>query len=279
MKTRIIIDSTANLMADRRALTTVIPLTVRFGEEEFIDGITITNEEFYKRLETVETLPTTSQVTPEAFRDEFQKVADAGDEAVVITVASGLSGTCQSAHIASKEFDNIYLVDSGNVAVGSGVMIEYALRLCEEGKSAKEIKDILDSIKDKLYIIAMVDTLKYLKMGGRISGVVSLVGGLLNIKPIVKVYDGAIHQIGKARGAKLGNQALIEEIKKVGEIDYTKPVLFGHSGQSDEGVKLFLEQTKDFWKDGNAPKESILMGSTIGTHAGPGIVAIAFFAK
>ena len=279
MKTRIIIDSTANLMLDRRALTTVVPLNVRFGEEEFVDGVTITNEEFYQKLETVETLPTTSQPSPEEFHKAFQQVTDAGDEAVVITVASGLSGTCQSATIASKEFDNIYVVDSGNVAVGSGAMVEYALRLLEEGKSAKEIKDILDSIKDKLYIIAMVDTLKYLKMGGRISGVVSLVGGLLNIKPIVKVYDGAIHQIGKARGAKLGNQALIEEIKKVGEIDYTKPVLFGHSGQNDEGVKLFIEQTKDFWKEGNAPEESILMGSTIGTHAGPGIVAIAFFAK
>ncbi len=279
MKTRVIIDSTANLKKERRALTTVIPLTVRFGDEEFIDGVTITNEEFYKKLETVDQLPTTSQVTPEAFRDEFQKVTDAGDEAIVITVGSGLSGTCQSANIAAKEFDNIYVVDSGNVAVGSGIIVEYALRLVEEGKSAKEIKEILDAEKGKVHIIAMVDTLKYLKMGGRISGVVSFVGGLLNIKPIVEVYDGAIHQISKARGAKLGNQALITEIEKVGEIDYSKPVLFGHSGQTDTGMKLFLEQTKDFWKNGAVPKESILMGSTIGTHAGPGIVAIAFFAK
>ncbi len=279
MKTRIIIDSTANLKKERRALTTVIPLTVRFGEEEYIDGVTITNEQFYEKLETVDQLPTTSQVAPEEFRKEFQKVADAGDEAVVITVASGLSGTCQSANIAAKEFDNIYVVDSGNVAVGSGIIVEYALRLAEAGKSAKEIKEILDAEKEKVHIIAMVDTLKYLKMGGRISGVVSFVGGLLNIKPIVEVYDGAIHQISKARGAKLGNQALITEIKKVGEIDYSKPVLFGHSGQTDAGMKLFLEQTKDFWKDGVVPKESILMGSTIGTHAGPGIVAIAFFEK
>lgn len=279
MKTRIIIDSTANLKKERRALTTVLPLTVRFGDEEYIDGVTITNEEFYEKLETVDQLPTTSQVTPEAFRDEFQKVTDAGDEAIVITVASGLSGTCQSANIAAKEFDNIYVVDSGNVAVGSGILVEYALRLAEEGKTAKEIKEILDAEKGKVHIIAMVDTLKYLKMGGRISGVVSFVGGLLNIKPIVEVYDGAIHQISKARGAKMGNQALITEIKKVGEIDYSKPVLFGHSGQTDAGMKLFLEQTKDFWKDGVVPKESILMGSTIGTHAGPGIVAIAFFEK
>lgn len=279
MKTRIIIDSTANLKKERRALTTVLPLTVRFGDEEFIDGVTITNEQFYEKLETVDQLPTTSQVTPEAFRDEFQKVTDAGDEAIVITVASGLSGTCQSANIAAKEFDNIYVVDSGNVAVGSGILVEYALRLAEAGKSAKEIKEILDAEKGKVHIIAMVDTLKYLKMGGRISGVVSFVGGLLNIKPIVEVYDGAIHQISKARGAKLGNQALITEIKKVGEIDYTKPVLFGHSGQTDAGMNLFLEQTKDFWKDGAVPKESILMGSTIGTHAGPGIVAIAFFER
>lgn len=260
-------------------MATVIPLTVRFGEEEYIDGVTITNEEFYQKLESVEQLPTTSQVTPEEFRQVFQEVTDAGDEAVVITVASGLSGTCQSANIAAMEFDNIYVVDSGNVAVGSGVIVEYAFRLLKEGKSAKEIKEILDAEVGKVHIIAMVDTLKYLKMGGRISGAVALAGSLLHIKPIVEVYDGAIHQIAKAQGARKGNQVLIQEIQKVGDIDFTKPVLFGHSGQTDEGMKLFLENTKAFWEGKDVPDESILMGSTIGTHAGPGIVAIGFFTK
>ncbi len=279
MKTRIIIDSTANLAAHLRAKTTVLPLKVRFGEEEFIDGVTITNEQFYEKLETVDQLPTTSQGSPEDFRQLFQQVKDAGDEAVVITIASGLSGTCQSANIAAKEFDNIYVVDSGNVAVGSGVLTEYALRLADEGKSAKEIKDILDEEKKNVHIIAMVDTLKYLKMGGRISGVVSFVGELLNIKPIVEVYDGAIHQISKARGIKMANRVLIQEIEKVGQVNYDRPVLFGHSGCTDSGIKQFLENTRDFWKDGNVPTESILMGSIIGTHAGPGIIAIAFFAR
>ncbi len=279
MKTRIIIDSSANLTAQHKADMTVLPLTVRFGDEEFIEGVTISSEEFYKRLETVEELPTTSQVTPDAFMKAFDEVKAAGDEAIVITVAAGLSGTCQSANIAAKDYDNIYVVDSGNVAVGSGVLIEYAYRLREEGKSAKEIKEILDAEKDKVHIIAMVDTLKYLKMGGRISGAVALAGTLLHIKPIVEVYDGAIHQISKAAGARKGNQVLITEINKVGEIDDTKPVLFGHSGQSDEGMKLFLDNTKEFWQGKNVPADSILMGSTIGTHAGPGIVAIGFFAK
>ncbi len=279
MKTRIIIDSTANLAADLRAKTTVLPLKVRFGEEEYIDGVTITNEEFYKKLEKVTQLPTTSQGSPEEFRILFQQVKDAGDEAVVITIASKLSGTCQSANIAAKEFDNIYVVDSGNVAVGSGVLTEYALRLADEGKSAKEIKEILDQEKEKVHIIAMVDTLKYLKMGGRISGVVSFVGELLNIKPIVEVYDGVIHQISKARGIKMANRVLISEVEKVGQVNYDRPVLFGHSGCTDEGIKQFLASSKDFWKEGKVPTDSVLMGSIIGTHAGPGIIAIAFFAK
>lgn len=279
MKTKIIVDSTVNMNPEFYEMVSVLPLTVRFGEDEYIDGVTITNEEFYQKLEKVDELPTTSQISPEVFRGAFQEVVDAGDEALVITVASGLSGTCQSAHIAAQEFENIYVVDSGNVAVGFGVIVEYAIQLLKEGKSAKEIKEILDKEKEKVHIIAMVDTLKYLKMGGRISGAVALAGSILNIKPIVEVYDGAIHQIGKARGAKMGNQVLIQEIQKVGEVDYSKPVLFGHSGRTDDGVKLFLEQSKDFWKDGNVPKNSILMGSVIGTHAGPGIVAIAFFAK
>ncbi len=279
MKTRIIIDSTANLTPQLRETLTVIPLTVHFGEEEYIDGVTITNEEFYEKLEQADKLPHTSQVTPDGFQKYFEEVENAGDEAVVIIAASKLSGTCQSAMIAAKEFDNIYVVDSGNVAVGAGVIVEYAIRLAEEGKSAREIKEILDKEKENVHIIAMVDTLKYLRMGGRISGVAAFAGELLNIKPIVEVYDGVIRMITKARGPKMGNQALIQEIKKVGQVDFTKPVLFGHSGQTDAGVKQFLESSKDFWAEGNVPSKSVLMGSVIGTHAGPGIVAIAFFKK
>lgn len=279
MKTRIMIDSTANLSLELRQMLTVIPLTVHFKDEEYIDGVTITNEEFYEKLEQADELPNTSQATPDGFYKVFEEVKNAGEEAVVITVASKLSGTCQSAHIAAKEFDNIYVVDSGNVAVGAGVITEYAIRLAEEGKSAREIKEILDKEKENVYIIAMVDTLKYLKMGGRISGVAAFAGELLNIKPIVEVYDGVIRMITKARGPKMGNQALIQEIKKVGQVDFSKPVLFGHSGRTDDGVKQFLESSKDFWAEGNVPAESVLMGSVIGTHAGPGIVAIAFFKK
>ena len=279
MKTRIIIDSTANMKPELYDKVTVIPLTVHFKEEEYIDGVTITNEEFYKKLVEADELPRTSQVTPDGFMKYFEEVKAAGDEAVVITVASKLSGTCQSAMIAAKEYDNIYVVDSGNVAVGSGIIAEYAIKLAEEGKSAKEIKEILDKEKENVYIIAMVDTLKYLKMGGRISGVVAFAGGLLNIKPIVSVYDGVIQMIAKARGAKQGNQTLISEIEKMGQVDFSKPIRFGHSGLTDDGMKLFLENSKDFWAEGKVDMQSVLMGSVIGTHAGPGIVAIAFFKK
>ena len=279
MKTRIIIDSTANMRLDLYDKVTVLPLTVRFKEEEYIDGVTITNEEFYEKLAVADELPSTSQGTPEAFSKLFEEVKAAGDEAVVITIASKLSGTCQSANIAAMEYDNIYVVDSGNVAVGSGVLTEYAIRLMEEGKSAKEIKEILDRDKEKVHIIAMVDTLKYLKMGGRISGVVAFAGELLNIKPIVEVFDGEIHQISKARGLKMANQVLLNEINKVGQVDYTKPVRFGHSGVTDAGIQQFFDNTKDFWAEGNAELSSVLMGSIIGTHAGPGIIAIAFFEK
>ncbi|MBQ7792782.1 MAG: DegV family protein, partial [Clostridia bacterium] len=273
------IDSTANMKPELYDKVTVIPLTVHFKEEEYIDGVTITNEEFYQKLVEADELPRTSQVTPDGFMKYFEEVKEAGDEAVVITVASKLSGTCQSAMIAAKEYDNIYVVDSGNVAVGSGIIAEYAIKLAEEGKSAKEIKEILDKEKENVYIIAMVDTLKYLKMGGRISGVVAFVGGLLNIKPIVSVYDGVIQMIAKARGAKQGNQTLISEIEKMGQVDFSKPVRFGHSGLTDEGMQLFLENSKDFWAEGKVDMQSVLMGSVIGTHAGPGIVAIAFFKK
>ena len=144
MKTRIIVDSTADLMPNFKSRVHTVPLTVHFGDEEFIDGVTIDHKTFYEKLIESDVLPTTSQATPDAFMQEFKKVKEAGEEAVVITLASSLSGTYQSATIAAEEYDNIYIVDSQSAAMGSGILVELAVRLLDEGKSAKEIAEILD---------------------------------------------------------------------------------------------------------------------------------------
>ena len=210
---------------------------------------------------------------------EFDKVKEAGDTAVVITLASKFSGTYQSATIAAAEYDNIYVVDSASVAMGSGILVELAFKLLDDGLSAKEIAEKLEEEKKKIIIVALVDTLEYLKKGGRVSKTVAFAGGLLNIKPVLSVIDGEIQMLGKARGSKQGNNLLVEEIEKVGGVDFTKPVMLGYSGLSDTLLLKYIEDSKHIWEGNLDEVRYTALGSVIGTHAGPGAVVVAFFKK
>ena len=277
MKTRIIVDSTADLLPEQKSRVHTVPLTVHFGQEEFIDGVTIDHKTFYEKLIESDVLPTTSQATPDAFMTELEKAKAAGESAVVITLASNFSGTYQSAMIAAAEYENVFVVDSGSAAIGTGVLVELALRLVDEGKSAKEIAKLLEEEKKKIVIVALVDTLEYLKKGGRVSKTVAFAGTVLNIKPVLSVIDGQIHMLGKARGSKMGNNLLVQEIDKAGGIDFSKPVLLGYSGISNALMEKYIEDSRHIW-EGNMPQvRYTTIGSVIGTHAGPGAVAVAFF--
>ncbi len=277
MKTRIIVDSTADLMPEYKKYVSVVPLTVRFGEEEYIDGVTIDHKTFYEKLIESDVLPTTSQATPDAFSEEFKKVKEAGESAVVITISSKLSGTYQSATIAAEDYDNIYIVDSGSAAIGSGILVELACKMMDCGMSAEEIANKLEKEKQKLVIVALVDTLEYLKKGGRISKAVAFAGGVLNIKPVLSVIDGEINMLGKARGSKMGNNLLVQEIDKAGGVDFGKPVLLGYTGISDALLLKYIEDSKHIWEGNLDEVRYATIGSVIGTHAGPGAIAVAFF--
>ena len=183
MKTRIIVDSAADLMPEVKERVHIVPLTVCFSGEEYIDGITIDSRTFYEKLVESDVLPTTSQATPDAFMKEFQKAKNASEAVVVITISSKLSGTYQSAMIAAEEFDNIHVVDSGTAAIGEGTLAELALRYLDEGLDAKEIADRLEEEKKKIIIVALVDTLEYLKKGGRISPTRSSTSGCARVPP------------------------------------------------------------------------------------------------
>ena len=279
MKTRIIVDSTADLVPAIKERVHTVPLTVNFGNEEYIDGITIDHKTFYEKLIESDVLPTTSQATPDAFIKEFEKAKEAGEAAVVITLASNFSGTYQSAVIAAADYENIYVVDSTSAAMGSGILVELACRLLDEGKSAAQIADILEAEKQKIVIVALVDTLEYLKKGGRISKTVAFAGGVLNIKPVLSVICGEIKMLGKARGSKMGNNLLVQEIDKAGGIDFSKPVLLGYSGISDALLLKYIEDSRHIWEGNLDEIRYTSVGSVIGTHAGPGAVAAAFFQK
>lgn len=277
MKTRIIVDSTADLVPECKSRVSIVPLTVHFGQEEYIDGITIDHKTFYEKLVESDVLPTTSQAAPDAFVKEFDKVKEAGDSAVVITLSSKFSGTYQSAMIAAAEYENIYVVDSGSAAMGSGILTELALGLAEEGMGALEIARRLEEEKKKIVIVALVDTLEYLKKGGRVSKTVAFAGTVLNIKPVISVVDGEIAVLGKARGSKMGNNLLVQEIEKAGGVDFSKPVLLGYSGLSDALLLKYIEDSKHIWEKGLHQVRYTTIGSVIGTHAGPGAVAVGFF--
>lgn len=277
MKTRIIVDSSSDLLPCIREHVYLVPLTVCFGDQEYIDGVTIDHKTFYEKLIETDVLPSTSQATPAAFAREYEKAKLDGEAAVVITLSSKLSGTYQSAVIAAADYENIYVVDSGSAAIGGGILVELALRYLDAGLSAQEIAKKLEEDKEKIVIVALLDTLDYLKMGGRISKTIAFAGTVLNMKPVLSVIDGEIKMLGKARGSKQGNNLLVQEIEKAGGVDFSKPVLLGYTGLSDALLLKYIEDSKFLWVAGTETVRYTTVGSVIGTHAGPGAVAVAFF--
>lgn len=276
---QIIIDSTVDLPDDARGAYRVVPLTVHFGDEAFVDGVTIDRERFYERLVESDVLPTTSQATPASFDEVFREVARAGDSAVVLTISSKLSGTYQSACIAADGYENIYVVDSQTVAIGSGILAEYALQCARSGMDAAQIVRRLEKKRQDVCLLALLDTLEYLKRGGRISRTVAFAGGLLSIKPVVTVQDGEILVVGKARGSKQGNNLLMEKVHTCGGIDFDLPILLGYSGLSDVCLRKYVEDSRSLWQGHAETLASTRICSVVGTHTGPGVVAVAFFRK
>lgn len=279
MQTKIIIDSTVDLIPELKACTTVVPLTVHFGEEEYIDGVTITHQQFYEKLVETDVLPRTSQASPVAFAKAYKEVAQSGCQAVVLTVSETFSGTYQSAMIAAQDYEDVIVVDTGSVAIGAGILAEYALSLAQEGLDARTIALRLEEAKQKIRIVALVDTLEYLKKGGRISSAAAFAGGLLNLKPVLSVEHGEIKVLGKARGSRQGNNLLVSEIDKAGGVNFDMPVLLGYTGLSDALLQKYIRDSEALWAHSKTALSQTIIGSVIGTHVGPGAVAVAFFAR
>lgn len=275
MPVKIIVDSTADLTADLKEQICIVPLKVHFGDTEFIDGVTITHEEFYEKLTRSNVLPHTSQPSPAAFAQAYEQATADGSQAVVLTVAASLSGTYQSACIAAEDYPGVHVVDSNTVAIGTGILVRLALQLAREGLSAGEIAARLEQAKDKVCVVAMVDTLEYLHKGGRLSKTAAIAGSLLNIKPILAIRDGQIVVLGKARGAKQGFALLHKEVTDAG-VDHDRPLMLGYTGVQDTLLTSYVEHSGSLWPS-DAPRT--IIGSVIGTHAGPGAVAAAFFKK
>ncbi|MCM1127550.1 MAG: DegV family protein [Lachnospiraceae bacterium] len=279
MSIQIITDSASDITDHIREDITVLPMTITFGETEYQDGVNLSHHEFYERLIESGELPTTSQIPPYDFETAIQKALAEEKEVIIITLSSKLSGTWQSACIAASEYpQKVFVVDSENVTVGERALVEYAVRLKDEGMDAPSIVAKLEKEKKNIHLIALLDTLEYLKKGGRVSKAAAFAGGVLSIKPVVAIEDGEVNILGKARGSKQGNNFLVQKIKESG-VDFDKPYFLGYTGLTDALLQKYIEDSKELWQDHIQSLPVSTVGGTIGTHAGPGAIAVAFFAQ
>ena len=277
MSIMIVTDSTSEISQKEAAKQNiaVVPLKSVFGEKEYLEGIDLTPEEFYLKLSQSKELPTTSQPAPFDFEQVFLRSLEAGDQIIVITLASSVSGTYQSACIAREKCGgDIWIIDSGAVTLALQILVQMAVSLREFGKRAEEIVDIIEKEKNSVCLFAAVDTLEYLYKGGRLSRTSALAGTLLRVKPLISFNKGEIKVIGKVMGQKKSYNELLQFVDNAGGIDYTKPFAIGYTG--DHGRFIDFEQECRKYFEGRAPIVGCI-GSVIGTHAGPGAAAIAFF--
>jgi len=280
MGVRIICDSGSDYERSDREGLVVLPLGITFGNVTYEDGIDLSHERFYEMLVESDELPKTSQVTPYAFERAFREATEAGDEVVAITLSAEFSGTHQSAITAAEPFgDRVHVVDSRTASAAEHIIVDYALRLADAGMDAAAIAAELDRRKNDAHVIALLDTLEFLRRGGRISGAEAGIGSMLSIKPVVTAEDGRIALVGKARGSKNGRNLLTEQVARAGGIDFSMPVLVGYSGISDALLGKYVHDSMDIWRDHVEEVPVCTMGATIGTHAGPGAIVLGFFGK
>lgn len=281
MSIRIITDSACDMtQAEAKNINVeLLPLKISFGGKEYLDGVTLSHEDFFNKLIETDELPHTSQLSPYEYENAFSEAVNAGDEIICITLSSELSGCYQSSMLGAKGLTGIRIVDSENACIGQRILVELAAKLRDEGKTAEDIVTTLNREKKKIRVIALLDTLEYLKKGGRISAAAALAGNLLSIKPVVAIKDGRVALLGKARGSRSGNNLLTEFIQKEGSIDFEKPICLAYSGLSDTLLQKYMKDHEFLYQDYKGKIPVSMIGSAIGTHIGPGAIAFAFFKK
>lgn len=280
MKTRIITDSTADIpkvLVEKYGII-VLPLTVHFGSEEYRDGVDITQEEFYKKLAVSTSLPTTSQVAPSSFISIYKDELEKGNNIISIHISSELSGTYQSAVIAREYLkdDRVFVIDSRSATIACGMSVIKAAELAEEGMECEKIVKEIEEYKKKIRLLIAVDTLKYLKMGGRLSGTQAFIGDMLNIKPLLTVEDGKVIMMDKLRGTKKVLNRIVDIISINGE---NRPgQVMGLGNAMNPAAK---EEIKDMITSllGDVDFIETEVGSVIATHVGPGAFGVVFVEK
>ena len=257
MAIRIITDTPSDISFDEAKEMNIdlVPLKINVDGESYREGIDISVDQFYQMLETSKVLPTTSTPSPDDFLTYFEEAKEAKDMA---------------------DYPNIHVIDSEQATLGEMVLVRYATKLRDEGKSVEEIVDTIEASKKKVVLLAVLDTLEYLHKGGRLPKSVAIAGGLLKIKPMITLKDGSVEVVGKSRGIKASIKNLLAEIEKYPEFDAAAPIVYGYTASSDQ-CETFKEKADE--KFNLKDTKMYPIGSVIGTHAGPGAFAIGFLHK
>lgn len=282
MAIKLMIDSASDIGREEAEAMGVelLPMVISIGEKDYYDGVDLLPLQFYEKLIESDTLPKTSQITQYRFEEAFERLTANGDEIVLITISSKLSGTWSSACLAARNFEGrVFVVDSMNACIGERLLCQYAIRLLDTGLSAKEIAEELDRVKSRIMVMAMVNTLEYLKKGGRVSALTAFAGEMLAIKPVIMIMDGEVKVVGKARGSKNANNLLSSLAEQKGGIDFSMPYGTVWSGCDRSMLDKYIADSAHLWQADTDRVPSYILGGTIGTHIGPGAIGVAFFAK
>ena len=273
---KIVVDSSADCNLQDGIVDFIVPILVYVDDVEYKAGIDLTNDKFYELLQDAKEFPRTSQPSPQDFIDLFEDAKANGDQIIYLCLSSRLSGTYQSALMLKDmvDYDDVYIIDSLGATHIIGMLARYARDLVNKGYSAGEIADMCEEFKEKIKLYAGIDTLEYLYKGGRVSRASATVGELTGIKPLVTVIDGRVELAGKALGKLRAVNSVIEKAK-AHQIDTDYPV-FSLYTYGTENCEILEEKLKNM---GIEVAGRLQVGSTIGTHIGPGGYAVLFVEK
>jgi len=276
---KIVTDSTAYLPESilRKNDLRVVPLCVHFGDKMYKEGVELSNDEFYALLQEAPELPTTSQPSAGEFYEVFAELAAAGHEIITLTISSRLSGTWNSAMAAREMMPEakISVVDSLSTSVGLLLLVQAAVKARDAGASREEIVQQLEDIKKKLHVFFVVDTLEYLAKGGRIGNAKAFLGTLLKVKPILFFKDGAIEPLEQVRSKRKAQARMVDLVEEcVGGRGTEASIALSHALAPDETASLAQEIQERL---GCAAPPITTVGPVIGTHTGPGVVAVAAY--
>jgi DegV family protein with EDD domain len=277
MPVRIVTDSACDLPAAacEDLGIEVVPLTIRFGEREYVDRKELSTEAFWRELEASSVLPETAAPSVGAFEETFRRLADDGAEGIVcINLSARLSATMQSAQVAAKALDGqipIEILDSKSASMGIGNLVLYAARRARDGASVDEIVPEVEDRRDRQHVLATLDTLEYLRKGGRIGGAQAFLGSMLSIKPVITVVDGVVEPAGRVRTRSKALRFIIDRIPE-GQVESIS-VLHALAPEVDEFVGMLAPKVPD------AEVVVGTIGPVVGVHTGPRLIGVAWIQR